>query len=171
MNSICVTSFQLLVDWRARKICTPAVVDDKERIIREISRQDSHFDRFIQIYYRPNNHRKLFGNQKEKCIREFALQNGPLHQKRKSALDRIDPAAQIRRFASTNFVSIQMNHLSVNGLSASHTIYQFTCSCDEEYIGRINQCLAQEMAWNIRQYLLKAMSENWIVQQWNRALC
>ena len=79
------------------------------------------------------------------------------HYKLKSALRRTYPSAQLRLIPSTRGINLDKGQRSQLENSASHVIYQFTCSCGDIYIGRTDRQLTQRMSEHIPKWLKRSM--------------
>ena len=81
-----------------------------------------------------------------------------IKRKVNAALNRTYLAARLQLIWSTR--RVMLNHVSRDSCiySASHVIYQFTCSCGDVYIGRTDRCLNERMAEHIPKWLVKSMS-------------
>ena len=72
-------------------------------------------------------------------------------------LRRTYPSAQLRLIPSTRGINLDKGQRSQLENSASHVIYQFTCSCGDIYIGRTDRQLTQRMSEHIPKWLKRSM--------------
>ena len=154
---------------RARCICSPDTIDEEERFLRKILLSNGYPEKFITIHSkRAVKAEPIHSVPKKMVYLKLDFKGDHLlndvRQKIKSALNRAFPAAQLRLISSTR--GICLDNIGHNRLenSASHVVYQFTCSCGDTYIGRTNRQLSQRVSEHIPKWLVKSMTHESSVQ-------
>ena len=80
-------------------------------------------------------------------------------RKLKAAIARTFPAAELRLRFKYRGYNLANEGINSSTLSTLYAVYQFTCSCEDKYIGRTERCLSRRIAEHISKYLRSLM--NW----------
>ena len=149
---------------RARNICTEDQLEKEEEFIKQTLQANGYPESFIERHRQQKNRAEPVHVASKKQVVIFLPFKGDhvfnqINHNLKSALKRSYMAAELRLLQTTKGLCLKTHSIGSNQSTASHVIYQFTCSCGDTYIGRTDRCLAQRVSEHIPKWLVQRMTQ------------
>ena len=150
---------------RAKKICTSDCLDVELDKITNILLENGYPIKFIKKYQNDLKPKATIYTASKKPVYiklpfegdSFSFQ---IHKKLRCTIEKVYNTAKLVLIKPTTPLLIKGHSDSKNDYVTSHCVYDFTCSCGCNYIGRTDRSIRTRAAERIPRWLVEAMNKS-----------